>query len=269
MNRTVCTFVIALTAVAAIASGAFAAPRPAESVREAQVRLNGLGYYAGPVDGVMGQETAAALRDFQGNNGLQPSGRITADTAYLLRQTDVIMANGSYYVAQPVVYSYNSGFGGSYVYHQVVPNSLANWTPHGRALWAQAVPNRFANMMVSADHSGVRGTYSVLVNGQPVLVAHNQAAPIRVSKTYMLNGQDAVIFTSADGSNGCSFRNYLVTVRADGTYDMPREVGNCSGGYQANVVGNQLVLSFPTGQYATASTMWDRWALNGRELAKI
>lgn len=50
------------------------------SVRQAQQRLNQLGYDAGTPDGAAGPRTQAALRAFQRDNGLNPSGRLDAAT---------------------------------------------------------------------------------------------------------------------------------------------------------------------------------------------
>jgi peptidoglycan hydrolase-like protein with peptidoglycan-binding domain len=49
-----------------------------------QRRLNGLGYAAGPVDGVPGQRTLAAIREFQADHGLAETGEIDAETAGIL-----------------------------------------------------------------------------------------------------------------------------------------------------------------------------------------
>ncbi|MCK9515233.1 MAG: peptidoglycan-binding domain-containing protein [Ottowia sp.] len=52
----------------------------AMSVRDAQRRLNQLGYNVGTPDGAIGPNTAAGLRAFQRDNGLQPTGRLDAPT---------------------------------------------------------------------------------------------------------------------------------------------------------------------------------------------
>lgn len=49
-----------------------------------QRRLNGLGYEAGPVDGVSGRRTIAAINQFQSEHGLPESGRLDSETAALL-----------------------------------------------------------------------------------------------------------------------------------------------------------------------------------------
>lgn len=55
-------------------------PRPANDVLEAQVCLANLGISCGPIDGIAGSQTAAALRAFQARAGLPPSGLLTAAT---------------------------------------------------------------------------------------------------------------------------------------------------------------------------------------------
>lgn len=51
------------------------------SLRDAQARLNELGYNAGLPDGAMGGKTTAALRAYQKDKGLAASGRLDAATA--------------------------------------------------------------------------------------------------------------------------------------------------------------------------------------------
>ena len=54
------------------------------TLRDAQTRLNGMGYDAGPADGVAGRRTAAALRAFQRDHGLPDSGRLDEATRQAL-----------------------------------------------------------------------------------------------------------------------------------------------------------------------------------------
>jgi lipoprotein-anchoring transpeptidase ErfK/SrfK len=55
-------------------------PRPVADILEAQIAMVRHGISSGPVDGVAGVQTAAALRAFQRQQGLPPSGRLTAGT---------------------------------------------------------------------------------------------------------------------------------------------------------------------------------------------
>jgi peptidoglycan hydrolase-like protein with peptidoglycan-binding domain len=52
----------------------------AEYLRKVQQSLNDQGYDAGTVDGKWGPRTAAALKKFQGDHGLEASGQIDAQT---------------------------------------------------------------------------------------------------------------------------------------------------------------------------------------------
>ncbi len=62
-------------------------PRPRANVRKAQRLLADLGYYRGPADGVMGNRTRAALRNFQRDEGLTPHGRLTRQVMRRLRSS--------------------------------------------------------------------------------------------------------------------------------------------------------------------------------------
>jgi N-acetylmuramoyl-L-alanine amidase len=53
---------------------AFSTMRPAAVLKGVQGRLRNLGYYDGPLDGQPGAALDAALRRFQADHGLQPSG---------------------------------------------------------------------------------------------------------------------------------------------------------------------------------------------------
>lgn len=53
-------------------------------VRQAQQALARAGYDPGPVDGLMGPQTAEALRDFQERQGIQPTGRLDGRTRQAL-----------------------------------------------------------------------------------------------------------------------------------------------------------------------------------------
>ncbi len=55
------------------------------TVFELQERLNELGYKVGSVDGVMGPKTIDALKKYQGDNKINPSGTVDADTVKKLR----------------------------------------------------------------------------------------------------------------------------------------------------------------------------------------
>src|SRR2546425_2049780 len=51
-----------------------------DKVREAQMSLKNEGFDPGPIDGVMGSMTMAALRNYQSHNKLKVTGTLTAET---------------------------------------------------------------------------------------------------------------------------------------------------------------------------------------------
>jgi localization factor PodJL len=42
-------------------------------------------YYAGPIDGILGGQTSAAIRDFQEDNGLPVTGEVSLELVNYLR----------------------------------------------------------------------------------------------------------------------------------------------------------------------------------------
>ena len=59
---------------------AVSTPAPANDVAAAQQRLKDRGYYSGPVDGVLGPNTEAAVRVYQRDKGLSVNGRLDSPT---------------------------------------------------------------------------------------------------------------------------------------------------------------------------------------------
>jgi peptidoglycan hydrolase-like protein with peptidoglycan-binding domain len=53
--------------------------------REAHERLKAEGFYPGPLDGIFGQETEEALREYQKAQGLKATGSLTQETEKRLR----------------------------------------------------------------------------------------------------------------------------------------------------------------------------------------
>ena len=53
---------------------------PSESVKKLQQELGQLNYYEGPVDGIMGPQTSAAIKDLQRQAGLAQTGTMNAAT---------------------------------------------------------------------------------------------------------------------------------------------------------------------------------------------
>lgn len=61
-------------------------PQDRQLIRQVQQKLNDEGFDAGPVDGILGPKTEAALERFQADNGLTQSGRLNQET---LKKLDI------------------------------------------------------------------------------------------------------------------------------------------------------------------------------------
>lgn len=66
-----------------------------EQVRKAQKRLQEVGFDPGPIDGLFGPQTQAALREFQSAHGLPQTGQLDASTRAALMDEDMPGAPGT------------------------------------------------------------------------------------------------------------------------------------------------------------------------------
>jgi len=76
----------AMEATADAVSGVFTGKddpdyRSADKVKDAQRVLQQKGYYRGPIDGIAGPKTRSGLREFQGDAGVEVTGRLDQPTA--------------------------------------------------------------------------------------------------------------------------------------------------------------------------------------------
>jgi hypothetical protein len=237
-----------------------------QMTQTAQMRLAGLGYYVGRYDGVMGPLTHTALADFQGNNGLKVTGELTPETYSMLGQRD-------YLARYPVAYGYRDG---RYAYdarYTTAPvyfgDQVVAWDGRWSHVHTETVPTRFGKLDMTEDARGGLRHYTITFNGEPVIVAKNQPALLRVSQTFRLNDEDAVIFTAYTDDSTCAYKSYLLTTRADGTHDNPREINSCSNNYEAHVTNGALFISFADG-YATRNwAAWNVWRYEQGALVHI
>jgi peptidoglycan hydrolase-like protein with peptidoglycan-binding domain len=66
-----------------------------EKIKQVQQKLKDQGHDAGPVDGVMGPKTHAALKEFQSAKGLKDSGQLDRETMAALGVSGSASAGGS------------------------------------------------------------------------------------------------------------------------------------------------------------------------------
>jgi hypothetical protein len=76
-------------------SGTSGQTQSSAAVREAQQALQQKGFDVGPIDGVMGPKTSAALREFQQAEGLKSSGRLYQQTLSALNVQADIRSSGA------------------------------------------------------------------------------------------------------------------------------------------------------------------------------
>jgi peptidoglycan hydrolase-like protein with peptidoglycan-binding domain len=91
MNRFVPLLAAVLLSACAAPMQSHYVPPPAAEVSDAQQRLRGLGYYNGPIDGIWGPETQAAVERYQRNRGMMATARLDNSTATALRAEPIQM----------------------------------------------------------------------------------------------------------------------------------------------------------------------------------
>lgn len=73
------------TTAAATAAPAKVKPRAAKWVKEAQTQLKAAGFDPGPIDGIIGKKTRAAVKAFQTAKSLKVNGRLDTTTRKALK----------------------------------------------------------------------------------------------------------------------------------------------------------------------------------------
>lgn len=234
-------------------------------VRTAQMRLASLGYYVGRYDGNMGPVTQHAIADFQRNSGLAATGSLTPETFSLLDHKDYVAYQPAYFPSRTDMVAYHVAYGDQVL----MTTTPVLWDARWHYTRTQSIPSRFGKLDINEDDRGSLRHYEVTLNGQPVLFANNQPQLLRVSKTYAMNGEDAIIFTAYHGDGACSYKSYLLTIHNDGTFSNPHEIGNCTGNFEAHVADNALMISFPQNYVANGWSTYDVWRYENNQLARI
>lgn len=272
-----CTSFLAL-ALTCSASAVRADTMQDDLVRTAQLKLAANGYFVGEYDGKMNASTTAAIRDFQARNSLDITGKLTPDTFAALAGTDHIRAYytnyAGYYPANYTAYyptNYNV-----YGYRYSAPlatytddQTNVTWNDRWHYVRSENIPVRYGKLDVSEETRGGLRHYAVTLNGRAVLFAENQPALLRVSQTYKLDGEDAVLFTAYNGDSACAYKTYMLNIKDDGTTDGPRLFGNCNGNMQAHVADAALFVSFPNSRIGYDWGTWDTWRYENGALVRM
>ena len=227
-------------------------------VRKAQEQLARLGYYTGKIDCKLGPQTIRAIKNFQRDHGLKPTGILDEATLRALEEAAAGVL-GSRAVKEPFL-THDEVLIVDDSYHQdyemPLTANIAN-----RALYS-----RFAR--VTATESGNDGSkvYDVQVNGESILMAGSQPSVIGISKTYIMGDEDAIIFTTYNPESAvCAYEHYALVLTASGHKML--EIENCTRYYQAHVDKGSLYISFP--EHDDGRTLGATWRLEGATMTRL
>ena len=230
---------------------------------------------------MLGSKTQSAIRRFQGEHGLPPTGTITTPTYNLLVESDMgmngpVAPNGQLLTGQPLAtgkvpdfYGKHSDFYGHTNPQYADPMTLSSTVigdGNTSAVRTQSVPSRYAKLDVSENSQGSLKTYAVVINGQPLLRDKYQPSVIGISRTFELNNEDAIIFSTFRANDSvCSYKHYLLTLREGG--QNLQEIGNCTRGFQAQVTNNSLFMVFPESD--DGRTIGNTWRYHEGDLERL
>ncbi len=248
-------------------------------MRTAQTHLAHLGYYKGKIDGASGPKTTAALKSFQRDHHIQVTGMLTTQTYNALVEADMKVPpvastltapatleaaekSADFYATHPDFYGYYN--------QQYADPMLTAPTVTGEsgmpAVRSQALPSRYGKLDMSEDRRGPGKAYDVMLNGQAIFQSDNQPSIIGVSRTFQLNDEDAIIFTTYNNDNiACPFKHYLLTLKSEG--NNMREIGNCTHGYQAGVKEGSLFVVFP--ENGSGRVVGNTWRYENEHLERL
>ncbi|HUY69176.1 MAG TPA: peptidoglycan-binding domain-containing protein [Alphaproteobacteria bacterium] len=205
-------------------------------VRTAQACLIALGYNTGPVDGLMGPKTRAALRHFQKDHHLRADGRLT-QKVYGAVVNDAAGTKTAAAVPPsppPDFFATHPSFNGYFSPDYANPVMLGS---------PQGIDTRYGHIEIGESGSGATRQYTVTLDGASLLTADGQPSPILISKVYQLDDADAILFTAWSNDALCPYRHQLLVVGNMGHNLHPIE--NCTRVPQAYVLKGQLFIRFP------------------------
>jgi len=243
-----------------------------EHVRTAQTNLDTLNYNPGPIDGLVGPKTRAAIKAFQKDHSLKVTGKLDSKTYDLLASEAADIANKKKPLSalenggevppgpqpQPEFFAKNPDYYGYYNREYANPNQMGS---------PQAIPTRYGDMQISDQMAGTIHQYVITINGQAVFHADGQPAVINLSRTFALEGADAIVLTSyAAGDATCQYRHYLLIVRLNS--NGVHEIGNCTRSYEAYTQSGSLYITFP-GDHVDGWSTGDSWRYENGTLQRL
>ena len=215
-------------------------------VREAQTHLKNLGLYNDAIDGATGPRFRSALREFQRAHRLKATGILNKKTLAALRKSDRYGAGHSFPLSAAAggpqdFFATHPDFYGHYDQNYADPLMLAR---HYADSATQTIPNRFAQLNVTETPNVPARLYDVTLNGESVLRADNQPSVIGISRTFAVEDEDLIIFSTYRAHDPiCATKHYLLALRPGSSAWYPIE--SCTRTYQAEVKNSLLTISFP------------------------
>lgn len=214
---------IVLMFVALLSAPAEASRASRASTRDLQEKLTLLGYEPGPIDGLFGAKTRAAVRAFQHDSNIKVDGVVGRQTRAAL---DTALDMGG---RRPAAANQQLD-----IYEDVLTDRLSSG--------AVTLPSRFAKVQVTRT---APGRYNISINGHVIANSPGANALPRISHTFEMPGEDAYVFAAASPRRDCRLEHTVFVVRADGTFMPPTPIGNCKEVLNGRVQDDELVLSFP------------------------
>ena len=89
-NMKKCIIIVAGLLICTLALANSATAKSPGNIFEVQKKLLMLGYSPGPADGMMGHRTEEAIRRFQQDNGLPPTGRVDRHTEEIIMRNNFV-----------------------------------------------------------------------------------------------------------------------------------------------------------------------------------
>lgn len=216
----VCTLMLAL-----VISAAPALALSKAKTRDVQEKLTLLGYEPGPIDGIYGRKSRAAVVAFQKDAEIGVDGIVGKQTLAALDERIATMN------LEP---STNSGSGNLDIYEGVLSDRLGQGSVD--------LPSRYGKLTLTKARAGV---YNMEFNGQTFAISSKGTGLPRISRTFEVPGSDVVLLTARSGDKNCSVKNFVLVANQDGTAQAPIEIGNCESALNGRVQDRQVVFSFP------------------------
>jgi len=248
-----------------------------QMVMDAQQHLINLGYLTDRADGVLGPKTRLAVQHFQRDQGLKVTGKLTRETVNALIASDLKQKPQTALPAMPALppappptafYDKNPDFYGHYdqQYADAMAPSPANAGNNFTGIRTQTLATRFGKIDVSESNKGDSRSYTVTVDGKPLLQSDDQPNVIGISQTYTLGNEDAILFTTYRNLDPvCTYKHYLLAVNANG--NKVQEIANCTRGYQATAKDGSLFITFP--EYDDQRAVGNTWRYENGNLTRL